>query len=84
MSNVTLYVDLGQDTVMTTSPTQVVARNTRENGRFIPRIDVNQTIELHSRPQNNTFSVKLIDCLTNLVSTENYEYIVQLHFEKIE
>ena len=84
MSNVSLFVDLGQDTVMTTSPTQVVARNTREHGRFIPRIDVNQTIELRSRPQNNTFSVKLMDNLTNLVSTEDYEYIIQLTFEKIE
>ena len=84
MSNITLHIDLGQDTVTTTSPTQVVSRNTRELGRFIPRIDVNQTIELRSRPQNNTFSVKLIDSLTNLVSTEVYDYIVQLHFEKIE
>ena len=84
MSNVSLFVDLGQDTVMTTSPTQVVARNTREHGRFIPRIDVNQTIELRSRPQNNTFSVKLMDNLTNLVSTEDYEYIIQVTFEKIE
>jgi hypothetical protein len=84
MSNITLHIDLGQDTVTTTSPTQVVSRNTRELGRFIPRIDVNQTIELRSRPQNNTFSVKLIDNLTNLVSTLNYKYIIQLQFEKIE
>ncbi len=84
MSNITLHIDLGQDTVTTTSPTQVVSRNTRELGRFIPRIDVNQTIELRSRPQNNTFSVKLMDNLTNLVSTLDYEYIIQLHFEMIE
>ena len=84
MSNITLHIDLGQDTVTTTSPTQVVSRNTRELGRFIPRVDVNQTIELHSRPQNNTFSVKLMDNLTNLVSTLDYEYIIQLHFEMIE
>ena len=84
MSNITLHIDLGQDTVTTTSPTQVVSRNTRELGRFIPRVDVNQTIELRSRPQNNTFSVKLIDNLTNLVSTLNYKYIIQLQFEKIE
>jgi hypothetical protein len=84
MSNITLHIDLGQDTVTTTSPTQVVSRNTRELGRFIPRIDVNQTIELRSRPQNNTFSVKLIDNLTNLVSTSDYEYIIQLQFELIE
>lgn len=84
MSNITLHVDLGQDTVSTTSPTQVVSRNTRELGRFIPRVDVNQTIELRSRPTNNTFSVKLMDNLTNLVSTLDYEYIIQLHFEKTE
>jgi hypothetical protein len=84
MSNITLHVDLGQDTITTTSPTQVVSRNTRELGRFIPRIDVNQIIELRSRPQNNTFSVKLMDNLTNLVSTLDYEYIIQLHFEMIE
>ena len=84
MSNVTLYLDLGQDTVTTTSPIQVVSRNTRELGRFTPRVDVNQTIELRSRPQNNTFSVKLMDNITNLVSTEDYEYIIQLTFEKIE
>jgi hypothetical protein len=84
MSNITLHVDLGQDTVTTTSPIQVVSRNTRELGRFIPRIDVNQTIELRSRPQNNTFSVKLMDNLTNLVSTTDYEYIIQLHFERLE
>jgi hypothetical protein len=84
MSNITLHIDLGQDTVTTTSPTQVVSRNTRELGRFIPRVDVNQTIELRSRPQNNTFSVKLMDNLTNLVSTLDYEYIIQLHFEMIE
>jgi hypothetical protein len=83
MSNITLHVELGQDTVMTTSPTQVVARNTRELGRFLPRIDVNQTMILKSRPQNNVFSVVLFDNLTNSVSTENYEYIVQLTFEKI-
>jgi hypothetical protein len=83
MSSITLHVELGQDTVMTTSPTQVVARNTRELGRFIPRIDVNQTMTLKSRPQQNTFSVVLFDNLTNSVSTENYEYIVQLTFEKI-
>ena len=84
MSNITLHVDLGQDTILTTSPTQVVSRNTRELGRFIPRVDVNQTIELRSRPTNNTFSVKLMDNLTNLVSTLDYEYIIQLHFEKTE
>lgn len=84
MSDITLHVDFGQDTVITTSPTQVVSRNTRELGRFIPRIDVNQTIELRSRPQNNTFNVKLIDSLTNLVSTTDFEYIIQLLFEKIE
>lgn len=83
MSNVTLYVELGQDTVMTTSPTQVTARNTRELGRFIPRIDTNQTMVLKSRPQNNTFSVILFDNLTNSVSTEDYEYIIQLTFESI-
>lgn len=84
MSSITLHVELGQDTVMTTSPTQVIARNTRELGRFIPRIDVNQSFVLNNRPQNNTFSVKLIDNLTGLVSTDDYEYIVQLTFEMIE
>lgn len=84
MSSITLHVELGQDTVMTTSPTQVIARNTRELGRFIPRIDVNQSFVLNNRPQNNTFSVKLIDNLTGLVSIDDYEYIVQLTFEKIE
>ena len=54
MSSITLHVELGQDTVMTTSPTQVIARNTRELGRFIPRIDVNQSFVLNNRPQNNT------------------------------
>jgi hypothetical protein len=83
MSNISLHIELGQDTVMTTSPTQVIARNTRELGRFLPRIDVNQTMILKSRPQNNVFSVVLFDNLTNSVSTENYEYIVQLTFEKI-
>lgn len=84
MSNITLYVELGQDTVMTTSPTQVTARNTRELGRFIPRIDVNQTMILKNRPQNNRFSVVLFDNSTNSVSTEYYEYLIQLSFEKIE
>ena len=84
MSSITLHVELGQDTVMTTSPTQVIARNTRELGRFIPRIDVNQSFVLNNRPQNNVFSVKLIDNLTGLVSTDDYEYILQLCFDKIE
>jgi hypothetical protein len=83
MSNISLHIELGQDTVMTTSPTQVIARNTRELGRFHPRIDVNQTMILKSRPQNNTFSVVLFDNLTNSVSTENYEYIIQMTFERL-
>jgi hypothetical protein len=84
MSNITLHVELGQDTVMTTSPTQVIARNTRELGRFLPRIDVNQSMILKNRPQSNTFNVVLYDSLTGLVSTDDYEYIIQLCFEKIE
>jgi hypothetical protein len=83
MSNISLRVDLGQSTVLTTSPTEVASRNTRELGRFLPRIDVNQTIILKSRPSSNTFSVVLFDNLTNSVSTENYEYLIQLTFEKL-
>jgi hypothetical protein len=84
MSNIILHVDLGQHLSLTTSPTQMIAPNTRALGNFCPRIDVNQTMELTNRPSSNIFNVKLIDNITGLVSIEDFEYVIQLHFEKIE
>lgn len=83
MSNITLHVELGQDTSLTTSATRIQATNTRELGRYGGRIDVNQCLELRNRPLNNFFSVKLIDNLTNTVAIGEYEYIIQLNFEKL-
>jgi hypothetical protein len=84
MSNIILQVDLGQNLSLTTSPTQMIAPNTRALGRFCPRININQTMFLQNRPSNNIFNVKLIDNITNLVSTDDFEYVIQLYFEKIE
>ena len=83
MSNITLHIELGQDASLTTSATRVQAMNTRELGRYAGRIDVNQCLELKNRPLNNVFSVKLIDNLTNSIALGEYEYVIQLNFEKI-
>ena len=83
MSNITLHVELGEDTSLTTSATRIQATNTRELGRYAGRIDVNQCLELRNRPLNNVFSVKLIDNLTNTVAIGEYEYVVILNFEKL-
>ena len=45
MSNITLHIELGQDASLTTSATRVQAMNTREIGRYVGRIDVNQSLE---------------------------------------
>lgn len=83
MPNIILHVDLGQNQSVTTSPTQMIAPNTQALGKFCPRININQTMFLQNRPSNNIFSVKLIDNITKLVSTEQFEYVIQLYFEKI-
>jgi hypothetical protein len=84
MSNINLEIELGQDKTLTTSPIKIEAKNSRTLGRFHNRIDVNQKIYLQNRPSSNIFSVRLINNLTNLVSTEDVEYIIQLTFEKID
>ncbi len=83
MSEVILEIDLGQDKTFTTSKTRMEGKSKRELGRFLNRIDVNQELFLQNRPVNNVFSVRLMDNLTNSVSTENYEYVINLNLEKI-
>lgn len=84
MSNITLYVELGQDSSLTTSPIRIQANNTRELGRFAGRIDINQCLELRNRPTNNIFSVKLVDNMTNAIAVDEYEYVINLNFERID
>lgn len=79
-----LEVELGQDKTLITSPIMIEAKNSRVLGSFYNRIDVNQDIFLQNRPCNNIFSVRLMDNLTRLVSTDDIEYVIQLNFEKIE
>ena len=83
MPNIILHVDLGQNLSLATSPTRMIAPNTQALGKFCPRIDINQKMFLQNRPSNNIFSVKLVDNITNLISTDEFEYVIQLHFEKI-
>jgi hypothetical protein len=83
MSNITLHVDLGQDNNFTTT-SRIESRNTRELGRFVSRIDINQCFELRKIPTNNVFNVKLIDNLTNSEPLNEYEYVIKLNFERIE
>lgn len=83
MSQVILEIDLGQDKTLTTSKTRIEGKSKRELGRFLNRIDVNQELFLQNRPSNNVFRVRLMDNLTNSVSTENYEYVINLNLEKI-
>jgi propanediol dehydratase small subunit len=83
MSNITLHVDLGQDMNFTTSSTRIQSSNTRELGRFAGRININQCLELRNRPNNNVFSVKLIDNITDTLADEEYEYVIKLSFERI-
>ena len=56
MSNISLHIELGQDTSLTTSATRVQASNTRELGRYGGRIDINMRLELKNRPTNNIFA----------------------------
>lgn len=83
MSEVILEIDLGQDKTFTTSNIRMEGKSKRELGRFLNRVDVNQELFLQNRPSNNIFKVRLMDNLTNTVSTENYEYVINLNLERI-
>ena len=83
MSEVILEIDLGQDKTFTTSKTRMEGKSKRELGRFLNRVEVNQELYLQNRQSNNIFKVRLMDNLTNTVSTENYEYVINLNLERI-
>ena len=79
-----LSIDLGQTDNLTTSSTQTRALITRKIGLItdFKRI-VNQTFYLKNRPNNNLFSVKILD-ENNLIHTIENDYVLTLHFEKIK
>lgn len=83
MSSTIVEIDLCQSTGFTTSPIRIEGKKTLALGCFVPRLDVNETRTM-VRPCNNIFSVKLIDNLTKTISTVDYEYVIQLHFERIK
>ena len=83
MSSTIVQIDLCQSTVFTTSPIRIESKTTQALGCFVPRLDVNENM-LINRPLNNIFSVKLIDNTTKTISVNEYEYVIQIHFEKIK
>lgn len=83
MSSTIVQIDLCQSTGFTTSPKRIESKKTHALGCFVPRLDVNESMTME-RPCNNIFSVKLIDNLTKTISTEDYEYVIQIHFERIK
>ena len=78
-----LSIDLGQNDNFTTSSTQTIALITRKIGLITDfNRMVNQPFYLKNRPNNNLFSVKIVDA-TDTIYALPYEYILTLHFEKI-
>lgn len=83
MSTTIVQIDLCQSNGLTSSPIRIEGKKTHSLGCFIPRLDVNMNMTME-RPCNNIFSVKLIDYVTNTISTEDFEYVIQIHFERIK
>lgn len=77
-----LSIDLGQTEILTTSSTQTIAKITRNVGVICDYQNmINPPIYLKSRPNNNSFSVKIMN--NEVIATTNYNYILTLHFQKI-
>lgn len=77
-----LFIDLGQTENLTTSSTQTIAKITRNIGLITDYNHmVNQPIYLKNRPNNNVFSVKIVDATNTVYTTNYYDYILTLHFE---
>lgn len=76
-----LSIDLGQ------TANYSVEKNA-SNSRIIGVINdckkqVNPPIYLKSRPNNNSISVKILET-NGIVSTTTYDYVLNLHLEKIK
>jgi hypothetical protein len=78
-----LSIDLGQTDNFANQPNKTLCQNTRIVGTISDlKKSTNPPIYLKSRPNNNSFSVKILD-ETGIVSTTAYEYVLILDFQKI-
>ena len=95
----TLYVDLGQNTVFTSSLNSSIAKQTQFIGMLFPNfINANSylcttkestsTIYLSSRPNSNQFNVRILNNVTNANWIDNNNnlitnYVLNLTFETV-
>lgn len=78
-----LSIDLGQSANFAVQRNKTNASNSRIIGLINDCKKMNNPpIYLTSRPNNNSFSVKILD--NNIVSTTLYDYVLTLNFEKIK
>jgi hypothetical protein len=78
-----LSIDLGQTDNFSNQPNKTLCQNTRIVG-FISdqKKSINPPIYLKSRPNNNSFSVKILT-ETGIVATTPYDYVLILDFQKM-
>lgn len=82
MSSLFVKIDLGQSSVTTNSANFTGSQSTLSLGKFVNRYDTTNAIEIQ-RPTNNRFSVKIMDNLTNALTTEVFDYVIQIFLEPI-
>ena len=95
----TLYVDLGQNTVFTSTPNSSIAKQTQFLGMLFPNfINANSylcttkestsTVFLSSRPNSNQFNVRILNNITGANWLDNNNalitnYVLNLTFETV-
>ena len=95
----TLYIDLGQDTVYTSSINSSIAKQTQIVGMLFPNLisansflsctkESTSTIFLSSRPNSNQFNVRILNNITGANWLDNNNnlitnYVLNLTFETV-
>ena len=82
MSILQVELNLHQHKNYITNPLQICACNTLVIGTVSARNRDNNSFIIDSIP-DNVFSVRLLNA-DNTVATDQYNYVLQLHFEKIK
>ena len=82
MSILQVELNLHQKKNYITNPIHIYANNTLVIGTASVRNRNNNSFIIDSIP-DNVFSVRLLN-VDNTISTNEYNYILQLHFEKIK
>lgn len=83
MSSLYAKVDLGVSSVISASRINIRGERSLTLGKFFNAYDLQNPIYLNNRPVNNTVSVKIIDNLTGNVNIDEYDYVLQLFFERV-